>query len=222
MYSLFKDRAEAGRMLAERLRRDANPGADTVVLALPRGGVPVAFEVAAALGADLDVLPVRKIGVPSQPELAMGAIASGGALHVDHDTIGAAHVTPERFDEVLARERVELARRETTYRGDRPPAQVHGRTVVLVDDGIATGATMKAAVLALRARSPARIIAALPVAPHGAEAEFAGIVDAFVCVAQPTPFLSVGQHYEDFGETTDDDVRALLQRAWSRKERQAP
>ncbi|RDU99329.1 phosphoribosyltransferase [Trinickia dinghuensis] len=219
MYSLFKDRAEAGRMLAQHLRHEA--GSNTVVLALPRGGVPVGFEIAAILGAELDVLPVRKIGVPGQKELAMGAVASGGALHVEHDTMKASHVTQLRFDEVLEQERAELARREAAYRGDRPPAQVEGRTVLLVDDGMATGATMKAAVLALRARGPARILAALPVAPAGAETEFAGIVDGFVCVAQPAFFFSVGQHYDDFGETTDDDVRALLQRAWARSEGEA-
>lgn len=217
MYALFRDRHEAGRLLADRLRDEA-AGADTVVLALPRGGVPVGFEVASALGAELDVLPVRKIGVPGQEELAMGAIASGGALHVEQDTMNAVHVSQARFNEVLAREQAELARRETVYRGDRPPTRVEGRTVIVVDDGIATGATMKAAVLALRSRRPSRIVAALPVAPTGAEVDFDGIVDAFVCVAQPALFFSVGQYYDDFGETTDEDVRALLQRAWNRRE----
>ncbi|MGN6319011.1 phosphoribosyltransferase [Trinickia sp.] len=212
MFALYKDRAQAGRVLAEHLRNEA--GTNAVVLALPRGGVPVAFEVATALHAELDVLPVRKIGVPGQKELAMGAIASGGALYVDHDTMRAAHVSQAQFDAVLAHERVELARREALYRGNRPPASVEGRTVLLVDDGIATGATMRAAVLALRARRPKRIIAAVPVAPEGVDAEFAGVVDAFICPSQPTLFFSVGQHYEDFGETTDDDVRALLHRAW--------
>ena len=201
-------------MLAERLRDEAD--ASALVLALPRGGVPVAFEVAMALGAELDVLPVRKIGVPGHKELAMGAIASGGALHVERDTMKAAQVSQAQFDEVLAQERAELGRREVLYRGNRPPARVEGRTVLLVDDGIATGATMKAAVRALRACRPARIVAALPVAPAGIEADFADTVDAFVCVAQPALFFSVGQHYEDFGETTDDDVRALLERAWNR------
>lgn len=214
MFALYKDRAQAGRMLAERLRNEA--GVDAVVLALPRGGVPVAFEVAMALHAELDVLPVRKIGVPGQRELAMGAIASGGALYVDHDTMHVAHVSQAQFDTVLARERVELERREMSYRGNRAPASVEGRTVLLVDDGIATGATMQAAALALRARRPTRIVVAVPVAPEGIEADFAGVVEAFICAAQPTPFFSVGQHYEDFGETTDDDVRELLRRAWDR------
>lgn len=214
MYALFKDRQEAGRMLAERLRDEAD--ASALVLALPRGGVPVAFEVAIALGAELDVLPVRKIGVPGHKELAMGAIATGGALQVERDTLKAAQVSQAQFDAVLAQERAELGRREGLYRGNRPPARVEGRTVILVDDGIATGATMKAAVLAVRACRPARIVAALPVAPAGIEADFADTVDAFVCVAQPALFFSVGQHYEDFGETTDDEVRALLERAWNR------
>ena len=216
MYALFKDRTEAGRVLAERLRGEA--GLDLLVLALPRGGVPVAFEVAMALGAELDVLPVRKIGVPGQPELAMGAIASGEALYVDRNTIQATRVSQAQFDAVLAAERLELARREKLYRGNRPPIRVEGRTIVLVDDGIATGATLKAAALALKAQHPRRIVAALPVAPVGIEREFAEIVDAFVCVAQPSLFFSVGQHYEDFGETTDDDVRALLRRAWDGKD----
>ena len=201
-------------MLAERLRDEAD--ASALVLALPRGGVPVAFEVAIALGAELDVLPVRKIGVPGHKELAMGAIATGGALQVERDTLKAAQVSQAQFDAVLAQERAELGRREGLYRGNRPPARVEGRAVILVDDGIATGATMKAAVLAVRACRPARIVAALPVAPAGIEADFADTVDAFVCVAQPALFFSVGQHYEDFGETTDDEVRALLERAWNR------
>ncbi len=214
MYAPFKDRVEAGRVLAAQLSSEA--GRDAVVLALPRGGVPVAFEVAKALDAELDVLPVRKIGVPGQKELAMGAIAPGDALHIDQDTMRAAHVSQAQFDAVLAQERIELARRETAYRGNRPPAPVQGRTVLLVDDGIATGATMQAAVLALRARGPARLVVAVPVGPKGIEADFAGIVDAFVCVAQPEPFFSVGQQYEDFGETTDDEVRELLRQAWDR------
>lgn len=201
-------------MLAERLQGQAGPGA--VVLALPRGGVPVAFEIAQALAAELDVLPVRKIGVPGHRELAMGAIASGNALHIERDTMHAMQVSQAQFDAVLAQERVELARRDTLYRGDRLPAQIEGRTVVLVDDGIATGATMKAAVLALRGRKPARLIAALPVAPPHIEDEFSGLVDAFVCIAQPFPFFSVGLHYGDFEETSDDDVRALLHRGWDR------
>jgi len=204
-------------MLAEHLRGGAH--ADTVVLALPRGGVPVGFEIATALGAELDVMPVRKIGVPGHKELAMGAIASGGALYVERDMMRAMGVSQAQYDAVLAQERVELARRETLYRGDRPAAQVESRTVLLVDDGMATGASMKAAVLALRTRRPQRIVAAVPVAPAGVEADFEGIVDAVVCIAQPSLFFSVGQYYEDFGETTDADVRELLHRAWAREPR---
>jgi putative phosphoribosyl transferase len=215
MYVLFKDRAEAGHMLAEHLRGGAS--ADTVVLALPRGGVPVGFEIATALGAELDVMPVRKIGVPGHKELAMGAIASGGALYVERDTMRAMGVSQAQYDAVLAQERIELARRETLYRGDRPAVQVESRTVLLVDDGMATGASMKAAVLALRTRRPQTIVAAVPVAPAGVEADFEGIVDAVVCIAQPTLFFSVGQYYEDFGETTDACVRELLHRAWARE-----
>ncbi|MGN6652799.1 phosphoribosyltransferase [Trinickia sp.] len=217
MYALFKDRQEAGRMLADRLRGEAD--ASALVLALPRGGVSVAFEVAMALGAELDVLPVRKIGVPGQKELAMGAIASGGALHIDRDTMRAVHISQAQFDGVLAQERAELTRREALYRGNRAPVRVEGRTVVLIDDGMATGATMKAAIESVRARQPARIVAALPVAPIGIETEFADIVDAFVCIAQPTLFFSVGQHYDDFREIADDEVRTLLQRAWCREGR---
>jgi putative phosphoribosyl transferase len=214
MYSLFKDRAEAGQMLAERLKDEAGSG--IVVLALPRGGVPVAFELASALDAELDILPVRKLGVPGQPELAMGAIAPGGALFVDHDTMRAAGVTQAQFDAVLAQEQSELTRREASYRGARAAPEVKGRTAILVDDGIATGSTMQAAVKALRERGPARIIVAVPVAPIGAEADFAEVVDEFVCIAQPALFFSVGQHYEDFGQTTDDEVRELLARAPAR------
>ena len=217
MYALFKDRQEAGRMLADRLRGEAD--ASALVLALPRGGVSVAFEVAMALGAELDVLPVRKIGVPGQKELAMGAIASGGALHIDRDTMRAVHISQAQFDGGLAQERAELTRREALYRGNRAPVRVEGRTVVLIDDGMATGATMKAAIESVRARQPARIVAALPVAPIGIETEFADIVDAFVCIAQPTLFFSVGQHYDDFREIADDEVRTLLQRAWCREGR---
>ena len=212
MHAMFRDRRHAGRILAEHLRSYA--GQRTLILGLPRGGVPVAYEVAVALGAELNILPVRKIGVPSQPELAMGAVAPGGAVHVDHDTMREALVSQETFDRVLAREQLELARREALYRGARGQPDVEGRTVILVDDGVATGATMCAAILALRTRRPAHIVVALPVAPHGVETQFARLADAFVCISQPILFFSVGQHYEDFGETSDDEVRTLLQRAW--------
>jgi putative phosphoribosyl transferase len=214
MHALFKDRAEAGQMLAEQLKNLAGPG--TVVLALPRGGVPVGFELAIALDAQFDVLPVRKLGVPGQPELAMGAIAPGGALFVDNDTVSMTRVTQAQFDAVLADEQAELARREKSYRGDHAPIDVTGRTAILVDDGIATGSTMQAAVIALRERRPARMIVAVPVAPSGVETSFEGIVDDFVCVAQPMLFISVGQHYENFDQTTDKEVRDLIERARTR------
>jgi putative phosphoribosyl transferase len=214
MYSLFKDRTEAGRMLAERLRDKA--GRDWVVLALPRGGVPVAYEVAMALGAELDVLPVRKLGVPTQPELAMGAIAPGGAQFVDHETMRSARVSEAQFNAVLAEEQAELARREAKYRGNRPPVDVRGKQVIVIDDGMATGATLHAALQALRQREPARITIALPVAPVGSERQFDDVAEEFVCIAQPTLFFSVGQHYDLFEQTTDDEVRHLLASASDR------
>ena len=214
MFALFKDRTEAGRMLAERLRDKAGPG--SVVLALPRGGVPVAYEVAMALGAELDVLPVRKLGVPGQPELAMGAIAPAGALFVDHEIMRSAHVSQAQFKAILAEEQAELARREALYRGNRAPTDVQGKQVIVIDDGMATGATLRAALHALRRRNPARIVVALPVAPLGGETQLDDLADDFVCVAQPTLFLSVGQHYEEFEQTSDDEVRQLLARASDR------
>jgi putative phosphoribosyl transferase len=215
MITLFRDRSEAGRILAAHLR---NEGADSgaVILALPRGGVPVGFEVATALGGELDVLPVRKLGVPGERELAMGAIAAGGAMYVDHGTMHIARVTQAQFEAVHAEEQIELARRAALYRGENAPARVEGRVAIIVDDGMATGSSMQAAVRALRKQQPARVIVGLPVAPLGAESDFSGIVDAFVCVANPPNFFSVGQYYEDFGETTDDEVRELLARARAR------
>ena len=216
MHTLFRDRSEAGRILAAHLRNEGVES-DAVVLALPRGGVPVGFEVATALGGELDVLPVRKLGVPGERELAMGAIAAGGALYVDHGTMVIARVSQAQFEAVHAEEKIELARRAVLYRGERAPAHVEGRVAVIVDDGMATGSSMQAAVRALRQQRPARVIIGLPVAPLGAEADFSGIVDAFVCVANPSNFFSVGQYYEDFSETTDDEVRELLARARARK-----
>lgn len=216
MHTLFRDRSEAGRILAAHLRNEGVES-DAVVLALPRGGVPVGFEVATALGGELDVLPVRKLGVPGERELAMGAIAAGGALYVDHSTMYIARVTQAQFEAVHAEEKIELARRAALYRGENAPANVEGRVAVIVDDGMATGSSMQAAVRALRQQRPARVIIGLPVAPLGADADFSGIVDAFVCVANPSNFFSVGQYYEDFSETTDDEVRELLARARARK-----
>jgi putative phosphoribosyl transferase len=210
MERAFTDRAEAGRTLAGLLDAYAQRN-DVVVLALPRGGVPVAYEVARTLGVALDVLVVRKLGVPWQPELAMGAIASGGALYVDEALVREIGLPQTAFDRVLASERAELERREQSYRVQhRMPVEIEGRVALVVDDGVATGASMKAAVRALRARRPAKIVAALPVAPPGAAHRLEEDVDEFVCALTPANFYAVGQFYADFSETTDDDVRALL------------
>jgi len=204
----FADRADAGRRLGERLVAIlGEPGAGAVVLGLPRGGVPVAAEVARRLGAPLDAFVVRKLGVPGQPELAMGAIASGGVVVRNEAVIAARRLTPEQVAAVVAAEEAELARREQAYRGDRPPVAVTGRLVVVVDDGFATGATARAAVRAVRARNPARLVLAVPVAPRDAGA---GDADLLVALARPWPFGAVGRHYRDFAATTDDEVRRLL------------
>lgn len=211
MHRYFRDRYDAGRALAALLRSEVR-AAGAVVLALPRGGVPVGFEVAVALDAELDVLPVRKLGVPGERELAMGAIAAGGALYVEHGTMRITGVTQAQFDAVLAEEQLELGRRAALYRGDSPPVNVEGRITIVVDDGMATGASMHAAVRALRKQQPARVVIGLPVAPLGAEADFRSIADAFICVTSPPNFYSVSQYYEDFSETTDEEVRELLVR----------
>jgi putative phosphoribosyl transferase len=213
MDRIFANRAEAGHALAQRLRAYASRD-DVIVLALPRGGVPVAAEVAMALHAPLDLLMVRKLGVPWQEELAMGAIASGGALYVDRRLMREADVTEPEFERVLAEARLELARRESLYRGGQTPFQtpfdVTARIAIVVDDGMATGATLHAAARALRSRAPAKIVAALPVAPSDGRARLGDAIDEFVCAMTPRVFFSVGQFYQDFAEVTDDDVRALL------------
>jgi predicted phosphoribosyltransferase len=207
---LFRNRADAGRVLAGRLEAYANRP-DVLVLALPRGGVPVAFEVARALHAPLDLFLVRKLGLPGHEELAMGAIASGGVRVLNEEVVRLLRVPPEVIDLVAADEQQELARREQAYRGDRPPLDVHGRTVILVDDGLATGSTMRAAVAALRRLGPSRIVVAVPVAAAETCAELATEVDDMVCVQTPEPFRAVGLWYQDFSQTTDEEVRALLQ-----------
>lgn len=206
---IFADRAEAGRVLAGKLRHLAP--LDCVVLALPRGGVPVGAEVAKALGAPLDVLVVRKLGLPGFPEVAMGAIASGGARVLDEDRVRELGVPSELVARVERAEAAELARRDALYRGGRPPADLTGRTVVLVDDGLATGATMTAAARAVRRRGPARLVVAVPVAPAGALAAVREEADAVVCADVPPVFHAVGASYEDFAQTTDDEVRRLLE-----------
>jgi putative phosphoribosyl transferase len=208
----FRDRHDAGRQLAARLEAYAGRN-DVVVLALPRGGVPVGYEVANALGAPLDVLTVRKLGVPGQTELAMGAIASGGATFLNEDVIAVKHVTDDALRKVEKRERAELERREKLYRGTRLPLEIHGKTVILVDDGIATGASMRAAVMALRSRLPARLVIAVPVAPADAVAALEQTADELVCALTSVEFFAVGQFYRDFDPTTDVDVRRLLDEA---------
>src|SRR6266545_1504241 len=213
---MFRDRTEAGEVLADQLRHYAGRD-DVVVLALPRGGVPVAYEVAVAIGAPLDVFVVRKLGVPWHEELAMGAIASGGVQVLDHDLIRSARVSESDLRRVIATEEAELERREIRYRGARNFPDVGGKTVILVDDGLATGSTMRAAVMALRLRKPAKIIVAVPVAASETCASFRDITDRTVCATTPEPFHAVGLWYEDFSQTTDEEVHELLDR--SRAER---
>jgi predicted phosphoribosyltransferase len=208
----FRDRRDAGRVLAERLAGyGGRPG--VLVLALPRGGVPVAFEVARALAAPLDVFLVRKLGVPGREELAMGAIASGGVRHLNEPVLHALRIDPGTIEAVTASAREELARRERAYRGDRPAIDVRGRTVILVDDGLATGSSMRAAVLALRQAGPAEVVIAVPVAAASTCAEFRDLVDRVICARTPEPLRAVGNWYDDFSQTSDDEVRTLLERA---------
>ena len=188
---------------------------DVLVLALPRGGVPVGFEVAQALRAPLDVFIVRKLGVPGHDELAMGAIATGGVRVLNDDVVISLELEPDVIDAVAAREGKELARRERLYRGARPAPDVHGRTVILVDDGLATGSTMRAAVAALRKQTPARIVVAVPVAAPETCEEFKAEVDEVVCAATPRMFNGVGRWYENFSQTTDEEVHELLAQARS-------
>jgi predicted phosphoribosyltransferase len=211
----FRDRSEAGRQLATKLRAYAHRP-DVLVLALPRGGVPVAYEVAKALDAPLDVFLVRKLGVPGQEELALGAIATGGVRVLNNDIVQALDISEEVIDTITAREQQELHRRERLYRGERAPAEVRGRTVILIDDGLATGSTMRAAAAALRQQEPARLVVAVPVAAASTCDEFRTEVDEVVCFFTPTPFYAVGIWYEDFAQTTDEEVRELLHRALSR------
>ncbi len=204
----FRDRRDAGRQLADALAEYADR--DAVVLALPRGGVPVGYEVAKKLGFPLDVFLVRKLGVPGHEELAMGAIASGGVRVMNDDVMATAHIPPERVEQVAEREREELRRREQAYRGDRELLDISGKTAILVDDGLATGASMRAAVRAVRAGHPSEIILAVPTAPARTVREFRKVVDAVVCLVTPSPFFAVGGSYLDFSQTTDEEVRRLL------------
>jgi predicted phosphoribosyltransferase len=208
----FRDRREAGRLLAVKLAAYADRP-DLLVLALPRGGVPVAHEVARALNAPLDVFLVRKLGVPGYEELAMGAVATGGVRVLNDQVVRGLHITDDVIEAVTAQEQRELARRERAYRGDRPPPDVRGRIAILVDDGLATGATMHAAVKALRQQQPARIVVAVPTAAPETCEEFKVEVDDVVCAITREPFYSVGLWYEDFSQTTDEEVRDLLSRS---------
>ena len=221
----FKDRQQAGRVLAERLAHyRGEPG--LLVLALPRGGVPVAFEVARALAAPMDICMVRKLGFPGHEEYAIGAIASSaghasgaggasgasGVVRVMSDLSGMA-ISSEALAAVVAREEAELARREQLYRGQRPAAELRGRTVIVVDDGLATGSTMRAALLAVREQQPVHLVAAVPVGAADSCRQLQGVADEVVCAATPEPFRAVGRWYQHFGQTSDEEVRALLEDA---------
>ena len=208
MYAQFRDRTEAGRLLAARLSPFA--AEHPVVLGLPRGGVPVAFEVAAALSAPLDVIVVRKLGVPDQPELAMGAIGENGVRVVDDYIMRISGVQPHEVDRVERRERAELERRVARYRGDRARVSLQGRVVILVDDGIATGSTARAACRVARALGASRVVLAAPVGPPDVAQRVADDADEVICVSQPEDFSAVGSAYQDFAQTTDEEVEELL------------
>ncbi len=204
------NREQAGRLLAEKLAGYAGRS-DVVVLALPRGGIPLAHEIAETLGAPMDIFLVRKLGVPGFEELAMGAVAMGGAKFVDPDIVDAFHVSKEVLEQVVQAERQEMARREMEYRGDRLPIEVRGRVVILVDDGIATGSTMRVAIAALRQLGPSRVVVATGVAPLSTSMLLAAEADEFVALLTPREFRAVGQFYDNFPQLTDEDVRAIRQ-----------
>ncbi len=206
----FRDRVEAGQLLSRKLKHYADC-ADVMVLALPRGGVPVAREVARVLHAPLDVFLVRKLGTPGQEELAMGAIASGGVRVLNREVVDTLNVPPEVIDLITAKEQRELERREHLYREGRPAPDVAGRTVILVDDGLATGSTMRAAVAALRQAKPKRIVVAVPVAAASTCRDLRSEAEELVCLHMPQPFHSVGFWYEDFSQTSDEDIREMLE-----------
>ena len=211
----FTDRPEAGRALAKRLTGYSGR-TDTTILALPRGGVPVAFEIAASLKLPLDVFTVRKIGVPYHPELAMGAVAGDGTYNVNRDVIDELGITSDEFLAAFRSELEEARRRELAYRQGRPPPDISGRVVIFVDDGLATGSTMRVAIDAARRRGAKKIVVAVPVAPAETRNEFARIVDEVACVLTPEPFHAVGAYYADFRQVEDAEVRDLLSRAATR------
>ncbi len=213
----FRDRVDAGRQLAAALEQYASHP-NLLVLALPRGGAPVGYQIARALNAPLDLMLVRKLGVPGHEELAMGAIASGGIRILSEDVVAAFAIPDRVIATVAANEEEELDRRERLYRDQQLPPAIAGRTIILVDDGLATGATMRAAALALRAQNPERLIVAVPVAPPETCAELRREVDEVCCLVTPAPFFSVGSWYQDFSQTTDEEVRSLLEAAGSHLE----
>jgi putative phosphoribosyl transferase len=221
-FARFRDRHHAGQFLAEKLARFKGREDTTLVLALPRGGVPVAYPVARTLDAPLDVFVVRKLGVPWHEELAMGAVARGGVRVVNRDVIDSLRITPEAIDDVARRETIEVARREREYRGRRPYPRIEGQTVLIIDDGLATGASMRAAALALRQMQPEKLVVAVPVGAAETCDEIRESADEVVCGFAPHGFMAVGQFYEQFGQTTDDEVRELLERAAEERRKRAP
>lgn len=212
MTIIFRDRTEAGKLLAQKLKAYANLS-DVIVLALPRGGVPVGFEVAKALNLPFDVCVVRKLGVPHHPELAMGAIASNGVRVLNYDILSEWNISDKIIDKVAAKEMRELRRREYSYRENRPPLNVRNRTVILVDDGIATGSTIRAVIGLMRQQKPKKIIVAVPVAPWGVCKELQAEVDKLICLKMPEPFYAVGLWYENFSQTSDEQVHELLKKS---------
>jgi putative phosphoribosyl transferase len=212
----YKNRTEAAGQLADLLQPYAS-GPEVLILALPRGGVPIAYEITRRLNLELDLALVRKLGVPGHEELAMGAIASGGTLVLNEEVIRGLAISDAALDRVVAAELQELRRREHAYRGERPAPRTQGRRVILVDDGLATGATMRAAVAVVRHQQPAEVLVAVPVAPPDTVAALQQEADAVICPATPEPFLGIGRWYEDFAQVTDEDVRALLEGAWQHR-----
>ena len=212
---VFENRSQAGRELAKALENYAGRG-DVVVLGLPRGGVPVAMEVATKLGVPLDLFLVRKLGVPGHEELAMGAIASGGVFVRNEGIISSLGISEAEIEHVAQEEKAELKRRERAYRGDRAPVQLAGKTVILVDDGLATGASMRAAVQAVRQHDPAQVVVAVPTAPPDTKEALRTDADDVVCVETPRPFGGVGRWYRDFAQTKDEEVRDLLEEAYAK------
>ena len=215
---IFGDRVDAGRRLAENLRSYANRD-DVIVLGIPRGGVPVAFEVAEALDAPLDVFLSRKLGVPGQEELAFGAVATGGVRVLDQELIDAVGISKQEIEQITRKVRTELERRERVYRGSRPPLNLEGKIAILIDDGIATGSSMRAAINALRQLKPARVVVAVPVAPLSTCRRLKSDVDELVCVHMPESFYAIGQFYADFSQVTDEEVTDLIDRAAHRTPR---